>query len=592
MNPRKRECLKLVQHNLRASKTKSYLGLLAHVLTIHQCERTKELSRLLRERKFLELYALADSLASQQYEDPDEHFRVNQIVLLIKKYPWPSDLLDLKPEERAIESFKSSEKRMRLINRKFQLLSSFPERDKFRKERAAARYWVRSIIGSYPNYRRVFDSADFGPGASVGVGGDATSFSRKQFSETWTVTPGAFHHGFAAVMANHQLLELLFEKRGNYYCYDLDHAFSVYKSKVRVVEHNNISFVPKTAKTDRTIAVEPLLNGFVQKGIDQVLRKKLLVFGIDLSVQENNQEFARLGSLDDSDDGFVTIDMKSASDSVSRELVRYLLPPDWYSLLDRTRSKRYMLRGDLFDYHKFCSMGNGFCFPLETLLFVAACKAVGCGRPSVDFLVYGDDIIVRKRYASSVLSLLRHWGFRTNSDKTFLEGPFRESCGRDWFGGQDVRPFTLDYELDSLQSVFKFMNLTQRNDRTSRFFRPLREYVVRRVPIDFRFYRPFPGEVDSGIDSTGDEFLQVPSCRFKNGKWYWLELASDPRVDYDFLEKSHDKRSLIGEALRGSASIACGRFVGSPKVTLRNRPQMKVVRKGYVSTSNWLPTPK
>jgi len=59
----------------------------------------------LRRRDFLELYKAADSLSSQEYEDATSHFVANQFCLLIKKYPWPSDKLDLGPRDNAVRHF-------------------------------------------------------------------------------------------------------------------------------------------------------------------------------------------------------------------------------------------------------------------------------------------------------------------------------------------------------------------------------------------------------------------------------------------------------------------------------------------------------
>lgn len=593
MNHREQNLLTQCQQNLRGKATSSYLRLLASVLRDHsRYGFLKPLSDSLRQRDYQRLYREADLLSSQKYDDATEHLVANQLCLLIKKYPWPKDLLDLKPLENAQRSFRSSEKRCGLVNRKFSILQGDRSLDRFSAEAGRAKFWIRSVLGSRPNYKRIFESADFGPGACIGVHGDATSYSAKFSSERWSVTPGALHHGYAALRKNYHLWEALLPKNDQgLVCYDEQASFDAYLSRIRVVANNKISFVPKTAKTNRVIAIEPMLNGLVQKGIDLEMRKHLNRVGLDLRDQGKNQEMARLGSTDDSENGFVTIDLKSASDSISTELVRYLLPDDWFRLLDRTRSKCYELDGSVMDFKKFCSMGNGFCFPLETLIFAAAASSVGCGQPGHDFVVYGDDIIVRKRYASSVISLLNHWGFKVNADKTFLSGPFRESCGADWFGGKDVRPFTLDYALDSIQSVFKFLNLTRRSPAVEKIFTGVRGRVVMMLPEQYRFFRPLKGDEDSGIDSCGDEHLSVPSCSFnhRRNRWEWKELVSRPYVDFDTLSASGNQPWLISDALRGSSSIDFGLYKGLPKVTLRNRSQTKVVRKGYVSTSNWLP---
>jgi hypothetical protein len=596
MKPKERKAFLLLQRNLKNQSFAVYLRILDSLLRSHRDkEWLKPLADALRRRDFVALFHAADSLSSQKYDDATQHFVANQFALLVKKYPFPSDKLDLGARATAVKTFMASEKRTKLVNRKFKFLGTHHSRDRFLEQSRSARHWIHALLGTRPNYKQIFSKCDFGAGASVGVHGNATHILAKLHSEKWSVTPGAIHHAFGGLMRNHHYMEQLLPHGpdGRFVCFDYVHSFTEYTRRMRVVQHNKISFVPKTVKTERTIAVEPLLNGYVQKGTDLVLREKLRKVGIDLTSQELNQRMALKGSQSDDDDSLVTIDLKSASDSISIELVRYLLPSDWFSLLDRTRSKAYELDKVVTTYEKFCSMGNGFCFPLETILFAAACHASGAGRPGVDFMVYGDDIIVTKRVANQVLSLLRYWGFKHNPDKTFLEGPFRESCGADWFGGEDVRPYTLDHALDSVENVFKFLNLTRRGARTEKFFAPVRDTVVKLLPLQFQFFRPLPGQADTGIDSSGDEHLTCSNASLsRDGRWKWKELMHTAVNDDSRLADARDKPWLIGVALRGASSLPHGELVGLPGVSFRNKTRTKVVRKGYSSTSNWLPTPQ
>lgn len=586
--------LRQVEKELKRNSFELYTRILARLLLDHkQHEFLRPLSDALRRRDWPEVYRAGDSLSTQKYLDATGHFVANQFSLLVKKYPWVSQDVSLDPEKAAVDSFFASERRCSRINRKFQLLLDDPSRDKFRKEGKLAMAWIRSVIGSKPSYRSINLSCDFGQGASIGVHGQATHLLRKLSREQkWTVSAGAIHHAFGGLLNNYHYLEGILDKNDyGVVCLDYARAFDKYIARLEVVNNNKLSFVLKTAKTHRSIATEPLLNGFYQKGIDVVMRKKLLRIGLDLSDQSLNQRMAREGSSDDSDDGFVTIDLRAASNSNAIGPVRYLYPPDWFVLFDRTRSHYLEWKGDLIRYNMLCSMGNGFCFPVETLTFAAICYASGCGHPGTDFSVYGDDIIIRKRHAAKTIQLLKHYGFTVNSEKTFLEGPFRESCGADWFNGEDVRPFTLDFALDKVENVFKFLNLSRRNERTERFFRPVRHLLSDALPPDFRFFRPYQGEVDSGIDSLGDEHLTCPNCVFdkKNAKWSWKELHHEPIIDFGRLQAQEHELLFMGIALRGAASVPSGPMRGLPSVTFRRRTRTKVVRKDYASTSNWLP---
>jgi hypothetical protein len=224
-----------------------------------------------------------------------------------------------------------------------------------------------------------------------------------------------------------------------------------------VITAGKLSFVPKNAKTFRAIVTEPLLNGMVQLGIGDYLQKRLLAFGVDIRDQSLNQRLAREGSLTGA---LATLDLSSASDTISRELVYHLLPLDWACFLDRYRSRTVVYEGREIDQHKFSSMGNGFTFPLETLIFWAITRA--CCDDSETVSVYGDDIICPTHRYSLVSRALHCAGFVVNHEKSYSEGRFRESCGADYFRGFDIRP-VYHKSLVSPASLFVLHNFYKRN---------------------------------------------------------------------------------------------------------------------------------
>lgn len=224
----------------------------------------------------------------------------------------------------------------------------------------------------------------------------------------------------------------------------------------RFVEGNVMFTVPKTTIIDRVAAKEPDLNMFAQKGVGDTIRRRLKVKGIDLNDQSINGELARIGSIDGS---LATLDLSSASDSVSTRLVFELLPYDWFALMDSIRSQKTEIDGEIHENHMFSSMGNGFTFELESLLFWAIARATAYltgtrGRISV----YGDDIIVPSSLATRVGIVLSHLGFKLNSSKSFWDGPFRESCGKHWYAGVDVTPFYIRQPIATQTRLIHFLN--------------------------------------------------------------------------------------------------------------------------------------
>lgn len=235
------------------------------------------------------------------------------------------------------------------------------------------------------------------------------------------------------------------------------------------VAPGKVMFVPKNAKTDRSICVEPLLNSFFQKGFGTYIRDRLASFNVFLKDQTRNQKLAHEASVGNR---LATVDLSMASDCISRELVWNLLPYDWAEVLDRLRTSVVVLPRELdlnminhFDMagtmeldkpyylEKFSSMGNGFTFELESLIFYGLCVAA-CTHVNEDIskiAVYGDDLIVPSKAFIPLVTLLSFCGFNLNKDKSFADGKFRESCGSDYFAGFDIRPFYLKEQISERQ---------------------------------------------------------------------------------------------------------------------------------------------
>lgn len=239
-------------------------------------------------------------------------------------------------------------------------------------------------------------------------------------------------------------------------------AWSRFGATMKIVSGNRIFTVPKKTEIDRCCAKEPDLNLALQRSCGLYIKERLLSQGIDLSDQTRNQRLALRGSRYDE---LATIDLSSASDSISTEIVKLLLPPTWFHVLDDLRSHSGMLpNGNTLEWSKFSSMGNGFTFELESLLFYCLTKAVlkyerGCGVSCPSTIsIYGDDIICPTVIASSVISVLDGCGFSTNEDKTFTHGPFRESCGKHYFDGIDVTPIYIKDAIDSYSRVIWLCN--------------------------------------------------------------------------------------------------------------------------------------
>lgn len=249
------------------------------------------------------------------------------------------------------------------------------------------------------------------------------------------------------------------------------------------IHAGKLQFVPKNAKTYRSIVVEPLLNSMFQKGVGKYLRKRLLrIAGVNLRDQSKNQRMALKASIDNL---LATVDFSAASDTISREVVALLLPEPWFNFLSQARTGSVVYKppkGEAVtvELQKFSSMGNAYTFELESLIFWAlasATKDLLAMTPKKDTTLsveqynaltddnvsaYGDDVILPTACYPLYREAAGFLGFTINNEKSFVDGPFRESCGADWYQGFAVRPFYLK-ELLSARLLFVLHNNYMRN---------------------------------------------------------------------------------------------------------------------------------
>ena len=338
----------------------------------------------------------------------------------------------------------------------------------------------------------------------------------------------------------------------------------------KLVPGNMITTVPKNAKTDRTIAIEPAVNSWFQKGVGSFLRKRLRRFGIDLNDQTINQ---RLASLAQSF-GFATLDLSAASDSIAMLLVELLFPDEWVYLIQATRSERgtYSSRNDVlqgvaewFDYQKVSSMGNGFTFELESVIFTAVCLA--CGVPEYDIFVYGDDIIVPQEKAHVVAEALACLGFSLNQEKSFLQGCFFESCGVHVFNGCDVTPFSIKEIPHGPKDYMHFANeLRLFATRLGAFgcsvrqFKPVYNRLVRQIPQSLKARGPVGGgiclfsnydEIRNGSKHGRLRYKHLtPEIRFVPSRWqFTCDRVDEQGLPIDRYEGRDLDRTVAREGL-------------------------------------------
>jgi hypothetical protein len=319
--------------------------------------------------------------------------------------------------------------------------------------RAVYEFWNPGGLPLVADYQSILDNGRCGPGASVkGGGGDEYT---KMYSSPLSCTSTFLYDEYRRHVSETPETDAAEMLRDQFF------------DGFVMVEGSRLSFVPKNDSISRCICIEPTLNMFYQLGFGAILERRLSThFGIEMGSQQfKNRELARIGSVFDN---LCTIDLESASDSLGLRMLRAVLPVDFMSILMRLRSPMCDLPGiGMFELDMVSTMGNGFTFPLQTMLFScivkAAFRTVGVrprnprGSCHGDWGVFGDDIICPREIVVQVFRLLKILGFTVNTSKTFVQGPFRESCGSDFFQGVNIRGVYIK-SIRSMQDRFVAIN--------------------------------------------------------------------------------------------------------------------------------------
>lgn len=223
-----------------------------------------------------------------------------------------------------------------------------------------------------------------------------------------------------------------------------------------------VRFVPKDARGPRTISKEPYFLLKAQLGAGDALSRIIeheSCGQIMFSSQEQNQQLSKESSITK---GWATLDLKDASDLVSRKLYQRLFAniPLFRSLFKLRSTHVDLGDRDIHELRKFANMGNGLCFPILSLVTFLAASAGIHRRTRLDFKrvrklvhVFGDDLIVPSQYASFAIEGLQGFGLVVNHNKSFIKGNFRESCGADFYYGLDVTPVRLRLSNGGLEDA-------------------------------------------------------------------------------------------------------------------------------------------
>lgn len=450
--------------------------------------------------------------------------------------------------EVAITAFRASEEACKVTNSRFRHLVSDPlyTGPSVWLLHALSRK-IDLILGSF-SVDGLFDMGSWGPGVTTLTKGKDVSASRK-FREESGITSSAYR-------VLKPLLPLAYP-----------HWFTSERLEgVTIQDANVVITVPKNAKTDRTIAVEPGINSWFQLGMGKLIRRKLGKAGFDLTKDEKNQKGAYIGSKFGT---LATVDFSAASDTISQKVVEEILPPEWYRVMDLIRSQSYTLDGDVSRYEKFSAMGNGFTFELESLIFVASalCVCDFLGLDSSQVSVFGDDIILPIEGMDLYSEFCEFLGFVVNKKKSFSSGYFRESCGSYYFKGLNVKPLFFREGITDAFSIYKLANQIRliahrrlQGIGCDASFYPVWRFLVRSLPSDLRVL----GERSSGdgcIHSNFDE------CSPSLARYGWCGYLHPSFVSHSVDISDSNHSLLLARLWRRSTDRDYGNSISLRSVT-------------------------
>jgi hypothetical protein len=454
--------------------------------------------------------ALAEmEIAPGDYLDADA-FRLDYLVVsFMSKWKGLSTGLDLEAE--AIRKFTTSEELCKLSNERIKLsrVSAISPNTSAIIHMAARK--IARLLGDF-DWEKIEPGFGWGPGATTDVSRRRAFVDTKLCELPISVTRRALPIFRKVLSSDLHWSAVVLGCRVD----DLVGPFSFLDRDVfNLTEECIIDTVPKNAKTHRVIAKEPRANGFLQKGIGSYIRRRLRRVGIDLDHQEPNQ----IGAACAYTDGLATLDLKAASDSMPIELIFELLPVDWAFALNDLRSHRAVMPdGSKITLQKFSSMGNGFTFELETLVFWALSSSVmSFTSPGARVLVYGDDIIVPSVSAEMVVDTLAFVGFQVNKEKSFITGNFYESCGKHYFKGEDVTPIyqkeLVTEEVELLRCANRIIRYAYRAGKCCQLRKELSApwHEATRYADTFEVFQiPLGEQGDDGFVVPGDYFTRRP----------------------------------------------------------------------------------
>lgn len=214
-----------------------------------------------------------------------------------------------------------------------------------------------------------------------------------------------------------------------------------------------VQAVPKSYKAARIIAMEGVYRQSRSARVLDIMCKYLPEW-IDIRDQSRNQFYAHWGSVFDD---IATLDATHASDFITKSHWRDLFPHRFVQLVDPLLGNYTQIKDRTALMQMASTSGHELTFIIETIVYFAigasACIYADLFNPNSDVrriwisdrfpsvplvTVYGDDTALWSGAAETAVDFFGMMGLKINVSKSFITGPYRESCGEEYWNGTNT----------------------------------------------------------------------------------------------------------------------------------------------------------
>lgn len=389
---------------------------------------------------------------------------------------------------------------------------------------------IAEILGKPPSFEELVRNMRFGPGKSTATTGLDTTIVAKVSNSFDTQSKNALDMAYA--VQNQPMLD-------PHVRHSLDFCGPLCGPRLTdILDHSVFTSVAKKATANRGIVIQVHTAMLGQKSIGTILRQKAKRsrFKIDLDyLADTNKIWAELATTQRFNH-YVTVDLKSASSTIAHETIFKMFPLTWALLLDRWRDDITDYDGTLHVNQKFSAMGNGYTFEMESILFFALAKAsmILAGYPESFCSSFGDDIIVVKDALTFLNPIMEYLGFTQNTEKTFVSGPFRESCGADYFSGVNVRPIYIRRPIHDVKDLVRFANRIRGfgmrlydNLYSDKQLLPVWRFVVDKIRKLDKRVGYGPAELGDTVVWAKPDECDLAKPRFRHSQWFFAAIRNN-----------------------------------------------------------------